>query len=80
VTVTAAGFDLNVNDRFGLVSWVDEGMKVIAPVYIDGERKAILCEVIVAAGEMARVENKTRGFTHWYMIEKLRMEIRSTGE
>lgn len=70
----ANGLDMLINERFRLVRWVDEGMRVLAPVRIDGVPKGLRCVVTVAAGYHARVECEKFGFAHWFHIDDLRVE------
>lgn len=67
---------MKIDERFRPVSWVDEGMEVLAPVRADGKLTGLRCVVTVAAGIHARVECESRGFAHWYAIEDLRTESR----
>jgi len=50
------------------IEYVNEGDLVLAPVR--GEQ--ILCEVIVAAGNDARVANRLRKIDRWFCLDDLR--------
>jgi hypothetical protein len=67
-------FDLKVTEKWVMPRFVNEGDRVIVPYMHEGKRAALLCVVIVAAGNHARVENKERGFTRWFDIEDMRIE------
>lgn len=73
--LAANGLDMVIDERFHVVRWVNEGMRVLAPVRIDDKEKGLRCVVIVAAGYHARVECKTRDFAHWFHIDDLRTEV-----
>lgn len=67
-------FELVVNDKFSVPSYVEEGMRVIAPYIDDGQPKGLHCKVLVAAGLHARVVNEQYKFDQWFAIEHLRIK------
>jgi hypothetical protein len=67
-------FDLKITEKWVMPKFVNEGDQVVAPCLVESKPAALLCVVTVAAGNMARVENKERGFARWFDIEDLRIE------
>lgn len=71
-------FELRIGPREGfptllVPSFVDEGMKVVAP-YRDGDRCGGIRCVVVAAGTHARVRCESRGYERWFHVSELRVE------
>lgn len=67
-------FELVVNEKFAVPSYVNDGMDVIAPYIHEGQPKGLHCKVLVAAGLHARVVNEKFGFDQWFAIEHLRIK------
>ena len=66
--------------QFGPTSYVDNGMKVVAPYQHKGKLTGLLCVVECAAGNHARVVNELRDFSRWFHIGDLRVEKESHGD
>lgn len=65
---------LIVNEEWEPPSYVWEGQRVVAPHVHEGRRGGLWCEVVVAAGNHARVVNEKFGVDRWFHIDSLRVE------
>lgn len=65
---------LIINEKYQPPSYVSEGQRVAIPYVHEGKVTGLWCEVIVAAGNHARVSNKEFGVDHWFRIDSLRIE------
>lgn len=65
---------LVINEKFQPPSYVCEGMRVAIPFVHEGKVVGLWCDVVVAAGNHARVMNERYGVDKWFDIEDLRIE------
>ena len=65
---------LIINERYQPPRYVYEGQRVCAPYVHEGKLCGLWCEVIVAAGDHARVTNMKVDFDRWFRIDDLRVE------
>lgn len=67
-------FDLVANEKWRMISYVNDGQRVIVPVVHDGKLSGLWCRVAVAAGYHARVVNEKFGIDGWVHIDDLRVQ------
>lgn len=65
---------LVINEEYQPPSYVWEGQLVAIPYVHEGKLVGLWCEVVVAAGNHARVMSKKYGVDRWFHIDSLRVE------
>lgn len=60
-----------LRENFTSVQYVDDGQEVWIPFQHKGWNRLLRCTVTCAAGNHARVENKSRGIEKWFHIGEL---------
>jgi hypothetical protein len=64
---------LRVDDGYEIPSFVNEGMRVLAPYKHEGQWKGLWCTVDKAAGTSAHVVNAVFDFEGWFELDELRV-------
>lgn len=65
---------LVINEKYQPPSYVSEGMRVLIPFVHDGKPVGLWCNVIVAAGNHARVRNERYDVDKWFRLDDMRVE------
>lgn len=65
---------LVINEKYQPPSYVSDGMRVLIPFVHHGKTGGLWCNVIVAAGNPARVRNERCDVDKWFHLDDMRVE------